>query len=331
MASMSMVLPHYSSDIRYTGDGSGSLDKVYDLTACEVLGTGMSGSVRLARQRATGTTHAVKSFKKRYSSLAALEDFKREVDVHLSMHHPHIACLEHVYETSDEIHLVMEHLRGGEVFDHVVRKGGFSEAEAAGAMRQMLTAVAHVHEKGVAHLDVKLENFCFETDACDRLKLIDFGFASECGGGTVDKICGSLQMMAPEMMKGKGCMASDVWSLGVIAYMMLCGSSPWGHTDFETRRMISSGQPAYRADFFKLSPGARHFVQSLLHPNPATRSTAKGMLEHAWLSSFPKPSSEPSCVAAVAREDSDESTQADSEGASTEPRAVSFEDDTSDV
>jgi len=247
-------------------------------------------------------------------------------EAHLSMHHPNIVNLERIYETSDEIHLVMEHLRGGELFDHVVRRGGLSEEEAAHAMCQMLTAVAHIHEQGTAHFDIKLENFVYETHACEQLKLIDFGFASKCGSGTVDRLCGTLHTMAPEMMTGKGCLASDVWSLGVVAYMMLCGSSPWGHTEAETRRYICSGRPVYRADFHKLTPRARHFVQSLLNPNPVARPTAKEMLEHPWLSSFSKPTSEPSCQATVRRQDSDESTHVGSEESSAERRDISFED-----
>jgi len=282
-----MVFSQLSSDPRYVPEACGSLEKEYDLTASRVLGAGMSGCVRMAVHRESGSTHAVKTLEKRYASRSQLDDFKREIEVQLSLEHPLIVTVERIFETRNEIHMVMEHLKGGEMFDHVISKGRFSEEAGANAMRQMLTAVAHLHEHDIAHLDVKLENFVFASDSCDRLVLIDFGFATKCNEGSLNKFCGSLQMMAPEVVKGSYNASADIWSLGVVAYMMLCGNSPWAHSDAETRRMISEGRPMYRADFFELSSEGQDFIRSLLTVDPAMRPSAKTMLEHKWLAASP--------------------------------------------
>lgn len=205
------------------------------------------------------------------------------MELQLSLEHPLVAKLERVFETRQEIQMVMEHLKGGEVFDQVIRKGHFSEDDGAKIMRQMLSAVAHLHENEIAHLDVKLENFVFQTEACDQVQLIDFGFATKCDKGPLTRFCGSAHTMSPEMLKGKCDTSADIWALGVIAYMMLCGSSPWANSEVETRSMIHAGRPMYRAEFFRLSAEAQDFIRSLLVADPEKRPDAKTVLNHKWL------------------------------------------------
>jgi len=278
-----MVLSNLLGDSRYAQESSSSLEKEYAVDSARVLGTGISGPVRLAVHRQLGTTHAVKSFLKRFASPTELAAFKTEVEFNFSMDHPLIVRVERVFETRKAIHMVMEHLKGGELFDYVVRKGRVAEEDGVTALRQMLTAVDHLHGKGIVHLDIKLENFVHASDDCKQLKLIDFGYASRCDKGKLSGLSGSLLMMAPEMLKGKYDSRADLWSVGVSAYMMLCGSSPWAHNDIETRCMISAGRPLYREEFFRLSADAQDFIRSLLTARPAERPSAKDMLNHRWI------------------------------------------------
>merc|ERR1719203_2393785 len=117
----------------------------------------MNGAVKLAVSRVDGCKYAVKSFPKERLSKRARRDLKNEADIYLSLDHPHVAQLEMVYETEKELHLVMEYMSGGELFDRVKDRGGFSEEDAAKATRQMLRALSYIHERGIVHRDLKLE------------------------------------------------------------------------------------------------------------------------------------------------------------------------------
>jgi serine/threonine protein kinase len=191
--------------------------------------------------------------------------------------------LEQAFETADAVILVMEHLKGGDVFERVVSRGRLNEADSATTLRQVLEAVEHLHGLGIAHRDLKLENFVYERDDANAVKLVDFGFATTCRAGEkLEKSCGSLQMIAPEVLQGSYDLSADLWSLGVAAYMMLVGTSPWGHTDMATRRMIERGEPKFAKAFFELSEQAQDFVKSLLVRDPSKRLSAAQALQHPW-------------------------------------------------
>lgn len=248
-----------------------------------LLGTGLSGSVAVAVHRRSGATYAVKILTKYAASRQALQDFMTEVELHLAFDHPLIPRLERVYETEAFIYLVMEHLKGGDMFDHVQQRGHIAEEESAKALHQMATAIAYLHDMGTAHLDVKLENFAFQSESRECLKLIDFGHSGKCDKGYFTRLRGTPHMMAPEVLDRKYNASADIWALGVVAHVMMCGYAPWAQSAFETRRMIREGQPMYRDEFFKLSPAAQNFIRSLLNPDPAERPSAKDVLNHGWL------------------------------------------------
>merc|ERR1719454_2742590 len=131
-----------------------------------VIGNGLSGPVHLATGR-DGKQYAVKSFKKQQLDSNASSDLKREVEIYLSLDHPHIARLEQVYETKEEAHLVMELMAGGELYERLTSEKMYTEEAAARTLHQMLLAVAYLHAHKVCHRDLKLENFLYESQDHD--------------------------------------------------------------------------------------------------------------------------------------------------------------------
>jgi len=264
------------------------LEDDYDLG--RVLGVGGSCKVVLARSRRTGKLYAVKRL-----SLARLDDRQRailagELGIYLSMDHPHVARLLEVYESKTDICLVMEYLEGGDLCRHVLAKKVFTEQETAQAIWQMLLAIKYLHHEGVAHRDLKLENFVLERKGSNFLKLIDFGcskFVDE--STTMGESCGTICYIAPEVLEkrylGSSC---DMWSLGVIAFRLLTGYMPFGgRTDSEIIRAIRRGSFTMRSAYSRapISEPARDFVQRLLEKNPRERMTAEQAMSHPWLAS----------------------------------------------
>merc|ERR1719469_143005 len=165
----------------------------------EVLGSGVNGKVLLG-QYCDGQV-AVKTLSKHHLPRSRQHEVANEVELFLSMDHPHIARLERVFHSGDDVHLVMEHLSGGELFDALRRKGRYEEAEAARCVLQMLLAVSHLHTRRVVHCDLKLENFILESADSEHLKLIDFGLAQRIKPGQkLTRSCGSIYYMAPEVL-----------------------------------------------------------------------------------------------------------------------------------
>lgn len=249
----------------------------------QVLGTGMTGSVLLASHRRSGEEAAVKSFRRDELSFAALADLGREVAILRDLSHPHIASLRAVYDLGNQVSLVMERLCGGEVFDYIVANGRYSESAAAKSLRQMLSAVDYLHRRSIVHADLKPENFVYRDRAQRHVCLIDLGLARICRDGRVHACMGSLDYMAPEVLRGDFDCKADMWSMGVVAYAMLCGSTPWVEDRVETERLISMGRPRYCASLFgALSTSARDFVQSLLR-SEHQRPTAEDASAHPWI------------------------------------------------
>lgn len=248
-----------------------------------VLGVGISGQVRQATCLPTGRRVAVKSFNKSSMSSRRLQELRSEVDIHLAMDHPHIVRLDRVYESSNEIHLVMEQLTGGELFDLLLRKSTLDDADAADAVRQVLHAMVYMECQGVMHRDIKLENLLYETPGSRHLKLIDFGFATQLEDkGTLSDKCGTLHYVAPEVLAGCYSSKADMWSVGVTAYLLLTGKSLYSGDDAAVRKKIIEGSTELSRSFYTLSNGAVDFVQSLLSKE-ARRPTAVQALEHPWL------------------------------------------------
>ncbi|CAI5979337.1 unnamed protein product [Closterium sp. NIES-64] len=215
-------------------------------------GTGQFGTVRRCTERLTGARFACKTISKdRLRSEAEQEEVRREVALMQrvggsgagetqGVAHPGVVQLRGVFEDEHSVHLVMDLCEGGELFDEVVRRGRLSERDAANVFAQVASAVAHCHARGVLHRDLKPENILLTRDpsapfstAPLTTKLADFGLAVPLqSGNRAMGVAGSPFYMAPEVLLGEYALEADVWSLGVILYILLCGAPPfWGPTD----------------------------------------------------------------------------------------------------
>ncbi|CAI0450109.1 unnamed protein product [Linum tenue] len=201
------------------------------------LGRGEFGITYLATETSTNDKYACKSIsKKKLRTAIDIEDVRREVEImkHLP-HHPNIVSIKDTYEDDSAVHIVMELCEGGELFDRIVARGHYTERAAAAVMRTIVEVVLMCHKHGVMHRDLKPENFLFankkETSA---LKAIDFGLSVFFKPGIVlypgerfNEIVGSPYYMAPEVLKRNYGPEVDVWSAGVILYILLCGVPPF--------------------------------------------------------------------------------------------------------
>jgi len=229
--------------------------------------------------------YAVKAFK-----LINIGDDKRaqldsEVAVFLEMDHPHVARLFDVYETNDYLHLVMECLEGGELFDRVTERKRYSEHDAAEAVRQMLLSLNYLHVNGIVHRDLKLENFLYDKKGSDHLKLIDFGFSKVWDPNVKMAVsCGTLSYVAPEVLERSYGMQCDLWSLGVIAFILLAGYMPFSGSEAVQTKNIMLGKYTLKKERWStISKEATDFVQQLLQVDPEKRLSAECALDHPWI------------------------------------------------
>mmetsp|Transcript_24542 Transcript_24542/g.56575 ORF Transcript_24542/g.56575 Transcript_24542/m.56575 type:complete len:549 (+) Transcript_24542:27-1673(+) len=286
-------------DLRYAArlSGPGSkLSDAYELTKHSV-GRGASGVVYLARPKAPfapGDVElvAVKTLRKAGLSKKEIKDLLCEVEIYMNMDHVHIARLIQVFDETDNVYLVMEYCQGGSLADKVREQGALPEDKVAETMRQMLSAVLYCHNRPsgpVCHRDLKPANFIFAgSDDDSPLKMVDFGLAKFLvPGGPKPKVAvGTLAYMAPEVLK---CSAydqtCDLWSLGVIAYVLLTGALPYiGKQAEEMGRAIAAGEVNYLLPrFLDLSEEAQDFVRGLLTVDVEKRPTAADALRHCFL------------------------------------------------
>lgn len=244
----------------------------------QTLGTGMNGSVVAASNRRTGSKVALKPL--RCASSSTLAMLQTEIEVFLTMDHPHVARLLDVYESSNGLELVMERLDGGELFDQVKSQKQMSEPCTSEVAWQMLLALSYLHDHQITHGDVKLENWMYTGDL-SQLKLIDFGFSKVAGQG--GSIGGTAAYMAPEVLDRDFKTHGDMWSLGVTVFVMLAGRYPFRGT--ESRRLASAKAGLYSFDerWASVSSTAKDFVAGLLQLDPKRRLSAQAALDHAFI------------------------------------------------
>jgi calcium-dependent protein kinase len=265
------------------------IEDVYEIDKGTVLGSGYNGQVHLARSRSSGEGQAdkfaVKGFKLAGASKEKMEELWSECEIFLAMDHPHVARLVDVFETDSKITLVMECIEGGEVFKRVQARKRYTEGDAATAVYQMLLAINYIHSHGVAHRDIKLENFLYESKESDHLRLIDFGFSKVFKPNTLMHLsCGTLSYVAPEVLEHNYTQQCDLWSLGVVTFILLFGYMPFGGGESVQVQKIKTGNYTVKQDRWdKVSPIGQDFVKKLLVVKPNERLTAKTALAHAFL------------------------------------------------
>lgn len=253
------------------------------------LGRGEFGVTRRCSDAATGETLACKSISKRkLRTIIDVSDVRREIEIMRRLpEHPNIVRLREAYEDVEAVHLVMEICEGGELFDRIVARGHYTERAAAIIFKTIVEVVQVCHKHGVIHRDLKPENFLFANESEDApLKAIDFGLSVFFKPGQrFSEVVGSPYYMAPEVLKRNYGPEVDVWSAGVILYILLCGVPPfWAETDEGiTQAIIQSVIDFEREPWPMVSGKAKDLVRQMLDPNPNTRLTAQQVLEHPWL------------------------------------------------
>jgi len=251
----------------------------------EELGRGGFSVVVRATRKDTKEIYAVKIIEKNQSE-EELQLLQREIDILKKLHHQNIIALKEVYDEKETIYLVMELVQGGELFDQIVSRGTYSESDAANIVRQILDAVAYMHDNGIAHRDLKPENLLCSGDENNTIKVTDFGLSKDFSTASLRTSCGTPDYVAPEVLKGQPYDNSvDIWSIGVITYILLCGFPPfYGNTDqqiFEKILRVEYDFPS--PDWDNISPEAKQFIKCILVPEPSKRPSALAALELDWI------------------------------------------------
>ncbi|KAF8114340.1 hypothetical protein N665_0039s0102 [Sinapis alba] len=206
--------------------------------------------------------------------------------------HPNVVKLKATYEDSENVHLVMELCEGGELFDRIVARGHYTERAAAAVARTIAEVVMMCHVNGVVHRDLKPENFLFANKKENSaLKAIDFGLSVFFKpGDKFTEIVGSPYYMAPEVLKRDYGPEVDVWSAGVIIYILLCGVPPfWAETEQGVALAILRGVIDFKRDPWpQISESAKSLVRQMLDPDPTKRLTAQQVLAHPWIQNAKK-------------------------------------------
>jgi calcium-dependent protein kinase len=254
------------------------------------LGHGHYGVVRKCQERSTGLWFAIKSIRKR--KVGKIEVLKREIEILKEVNHPNIINLHEVYEDEKYLHLVTELCTGGELFDRIIAKtqsseGHFSEHDGAEIVRDILEAINYCHtEKHICHRDLKPENFLFLTeDEHAPIKIIDFGLSRHEEASDMMKTkVGTPYYVAPEVLKKHYDKSCDMWSIGVISYILLCGYPPfYGDNDSEIFDSVKSAKYDFPSpEWDSISEKAKDFISKLLMKDPKVRLTAALALEHEW-------------------------------------------------
>ncbi|EFJ09896.1 calcium dependent protein kinase [Selaginella moellendorffii] len=253
------------------------------------LGAGQFGVTRLCSRRSTGERLACKSIAKRkLLDRSDAEDVRREVQImHHLCGHAHIVALREVFEDKGSVHLIMELCEGGELFDRIVQRGHYSERAAATLCRTMVLVLQTCHSLGVMHRDLKPENFLFASaDEDSPLKATDFGLSVFFKPGeTFKDLVGSAFYVAPEVLRRNYGPEADIWSAGVILYILLSGVPPfWAETEQGIFDEILRGHLDLSSDPWpSISDGAKDLLRKMLKQDPKERMTPLEVLNHPWL------------------------------------------------
>lgn len=228
--------------------------------------------------------YAVKSIPKE-KIVKELKLMKRELELLRLVDHPNIIKLYETFEDERYVHIVMEELTGGDLFDHLITNGQYTEQEAATLLEKVISAINYLHSSQICHRDIKPENFLYTSlDPGADVKIIDFGLATKFGEEMMHTVVGTPYYVAPEVLRGCYGQSCDVWSLGVLLYVLLAGYPPFnGETQQEIFHKIMHGSYDFdREEWEDVSPEARNLISSMLVLNPEKRATLSQVLKHDW-------------------------------------------------
>jgi calcium/calmodulin-dependent protein kinase I len=275
------------------GKTTGPFSQQYTLK--EKLGSGTFSVVRLAVHKASNEEYAVKCIKDSGLNDEDKEALELEVKILKEMDHPNImGLIDYMAETDKSgkktHYLVTELLTGGQFFDRIVKKEFYSEREARDLVKLLLGAMKYIHDKGVVHRDLKPENLllCSKADNAN-IKIADFGFAKKLvsdGSGGLSTACGTPGYVAPEILEARPYGKEvDIWSIGIITYILLCGYPPFHHENHnQLFKMIKKGRFEFDSPYWdEVSEDAKDLISKMLVVDPKQRENADQLLRHPWI------------------------------------------------
>jgi len=259
------------------------------------IGKGTFGSVLIARDRLTGELCVVKLMTKNQRSRRQLALLEREMVILKQTNNHYVVQAYDIFNSPTEVCIVMELMRGGELYDLLASSSGLTEDIACHIANQLLEGIAHLHALNIVHRDVKPENVLLESrETPPTVKLTDFGLSNLLDSGLVQEnllnsVVGSLLYVAPELLAGGGYGCSvDIWAVGVIVFAMLSGELPFNIEDKQDYERFLRRGPAFKEELWRgVSNVAKWFVRALLQVDPNKRLTARGALQHVWIQANP--------------------------------------------
>ncbi|KAK1799340.1 hypothetical protein P4O66_007584 [Electrophorus voltai] len=255
----------------------------------ERLGTGRFGQVFRLTHKVTGHVCAGKFYKGRRTS--EREAAKKEITLMNFLHHPKLVQCLAAYNNKPEIVMVMEFIAGGELFERIVDDNfEHTEPTSVGYMCQILQGIEFMHKQSIVHLDLKPENIVCVNRTGTQVKIIDFGLASKLDASSPLRVMyGTPEFVAPEVISYEPVgPATDMWSIGVICYILLSGESPFqGGSDSETLALVTAAEWEFVDESFEdITEQAKDFISSLLHKDTRRRMSCEEALFHSWMVAF---------------------------------------------
>ncbi|XP_044474548.1 CBL-interacting serine/threonine-protein kinase 8-like isoform X1 [Mangifera indica] len=247
------------------------------------IGEGTFAKVKFAQNTQTGESVAMKILDRSTIIKHKMADqIKREISIMKLVRHPNVVRLHEVLASRTKIYIILEYITGGELFDKIVHHGRLSEAEARRYFQQLIDGVDFCHSKGVYHRDLKPENLLLDSQG--NLKISDFGLSAlpEHGVSLLRTTCGTPNYVAPEVLNHKGYngAVADVWSCGVILYVLMAGYLPFDELDLTT--LYSKVEKADYSCPSSFPVGAKSLIHRILDPNPGTRITIDQIRDDEW-------------------------------------------------
>lgn len=270
-----------------TGDNDSDISQDYNLPS-QPAGTGRFGVVYKATCKRTGDPVAVKMIRKKQGSGFDSNTLMQEINILTQLDNARTMKLLGTYEDRHHLHIVSEWLDGGELFDRIIELGEdvHSEAEASRIMREIFLAVQYLHDENITHRDLKPENIMFRgTDKDSPIVLVDFGMSCQfVQGEKMSAQVGSPSYVAPEVMAGKYNETADMWSVGVIMYILLSGEPPFhGESPSQIMKKVRNGEYSMEQNTWRfITSSGKDMVKRLMTMDPEKRLTLSEALSHAW-------------------------------------------------
>ena len=272
----------------FARENEGSFYSQYEVEP-KSLGAGRNGDVRKCIHKKSKDERVVKIIAKSRLLKEEIETravFK-EVEILKTVDHPNLPRIYEFFEDSDNFYIILEFCKGGDLFDKIVEMQEFSEDQAAWIMHQILSGLTYLHGMKIIHRDIKPENILLDDKSGLHLKIIDFDTATFfCSSGYHRGIYGTALYMAPEIIKGRHTEKCDLWSCGIILYILFCGRPPYDGTDDEIFELLKHPKIDMDKACAHISPAGRDLLGKLLEPDPKKRISAKDACQHNWIKDY---------------------------------------------